>query len=123
MLSWQGALSLSRNCYPDDKATCLASAQIITDKVMQKLSAAAFYPKEYGEFANGYELKHVDEWKNDAFVAPFGFDDNDIERAKEIYNELLPEKVEIPELAGEERNELKNPISEDVPLKDIHIEK
>ena len=73
-----------------------------------------------GAIANIITTSIVPE-NNDIEIAYFF--DKDIERAKEIYNELLPEKVEIPELAGEGRNELKNSISENVPLKDIHIEK
>ena len=70
------------------------AAQIITDKMMQKLSPAAFYEKEYGEFANGYILNHAQE-VNSKLSAKEQIPETQLENAKQLYSELVPEKIQV----------------------------
>ena len=101
-----------RNCY-EDKATTLLAAQIITDKVMKKLSAAGVYPEKYGEFAKGYAINHFEEIQNKNSMAST-LEESVFQEAIASYNDLeKPQQIHISELDESKDTEIVGQIKEE----------
>jgi hypothetical protein len=114
------------NCYPDDNVSLLLAAQIITDKVMQKLSPAGVYPEQYGEYAKGYAINHFSELQEKNSVASTDCDEACYQKAIEAYNDLSkPQKLHINELDEPQNTEIASQIKEEPNLvkDDIVIDK
>lgn len=99
----------------------LAVAQIMTDKVMQKLSPAATDPKEYGDFANGYALRHAEEF-NDVLGAD-KISAEDLEKvfaeANKRYGDLTREPVAINEFANVSKDNVSAPVEKEPDVKNL----
>ena len=72
----------------------LVAQQVVTDMVMKKLDIVNDYPKEFGQFANGYLLNNPDH-----FVNKRSFDADQqlesYENARKAYNDFTRESVSV----------------------------
>lgn len=127
-----GAKAIFKNAYISantfgckNREECLAVAQIITDKVMQKLSPAAV-DQTYAMFANGYALKHAEEFNN-ALGAGNKVDDAEVANvfanARKLYGELTREPFVLEEFLNVRDNDVVEPVKQNDNVKDISIQK
>lgn len=78
-----------------DVSAQLVAAQVITDVVLKNMSPAAFDEKKYAEFTNGYVLKHATEFSD---ITDMDGSEPAYVVAKEKYNEMQREKIEVSEV-------------------------
>lgn len=104
----------------------IAAAQILTDMVMNKLSPAAIHPEKYGEYANGYALKHAVEF-NQALGNGNKISDDNVEavfaNASKLYGEMTRVSVCIPNVDKSQDVEISKPVNPSLGIEASHINK
>ena len=93
--------------YVDTKEQ-IASAQIITDVVLKKLSPVAFDPKLLEQFANGYVINNADEYNK---ITDLYANDQEMIEAKQRYEEMKS-KITVPEASGSLSGPIVEPIQQ-----------
>ena len=123
---FKNAYSLANMFGCESKEQCLAAAQIITDKVMEKLSPVAVDSKTYGSFANGYALKNAEEFNN-ALDADKRIDGEKVAEvfaaASKVYADMTRERVFIKDIESNSKEKISEPINSNVKAKESQINK
>lgn len=98
--------------YTDEKDQILA-AQVITDAVLKKLSPVALDPEKLGQFADGYVVNNANAYSN---ITGFRADDPAMTEARQAFNAMKVDKVEVPEAADVSNAPMVQPIQNSAPV-------
>ena len=104
----------------------IAAAQILTDMVMKKLSPAAIHPEKYGEYANGYALKHAEEFNQALGNGNKISDDSVTEvfaKASKLYGEMTRESLHMPDVDKNQNIQVSEPVNESPSIADLKLNK
>ena len=91
----------------------IVAAQVITDAVLKKLSPVALNPESLGQFANGYVVNNANAYNG---ITGLRADDSEMLEAKEAYNSLKADKVEVPEANTDLNAPIVQPIQNNAPV-------